>query len=324
MPITSVTKDPQKVTLTVVADFPVPVTRLWDAYVDPRQIEKFWGPPQWPATFARHDVAPGGRSAYHMTGPDGEESHGYWEFLTVTDGKFFEVKDGFATNDGEPNTDMPSMRMTFSFEPTDQGSRLTTITYFNSAEELEQLLAMGMEEGMTAAMGQIDDILADLTSYAASLATSYQLLSDTQVRVSRVIRGSVEQIWEAHHKPELLRRWLKGPDGWEMSDCQIAAVPGERYRYAWQETNGDGAFALIGELLAADAPYRAVTTESMEGAPGPATLNELTLSPVSEGTLLTCILTYDIAEMRDMILGTGMVAGMEASYTRLESDVLAS
>ncbi|GAA2233082.1 hypothetical protein GCM10010401_01080 [Rarobacter faecitabidus] len=324
MPITSVTKDPEKVTLTVVADFAVPVTRLWDAYVDPRQIEKFWGPPQWPATFTRHDVAPGGRSDYYMTGPDGEESHGYWKFLTVTDGESFEVEDGFATNDGEPKTDMPSMRMTFSFEATPQGSRLTTITYFNSAEELEKLLAMGMQEGMTAAMGQIDDILADLTSYAASLATSHQLLSDTKVRISRIIRGSVEQIWKAHHEPALLRRWLKGPDGWEMSDCQVATTPGEHYRYAWRQEGGNAGFALIGELLAAEPPYRAVTTESMEGAPGPATLNELTLAPVSEGTLLTFVITYDNAEMRDMILDTGMVSGMEASYARLESEVLGS
>jgi len=64
MPITSVHKDLEALTLTVVADFPVTVRRLWDAYADPRQIERFWGPPEWPATFYRHDMAPGGRSHY--------------------------------------------------------------------------------------------------------------------------------------------------------------------------------------------------------------------------------------------------------------------
>lgn len=78
MPITSVTQDPEALTLTVVADFAVPVRRLWDAYADPRQIERFWGPPGWPATFTRHDVTVGGRSNYAMTGPDGERSGGYW------------------------------------------------------------------------------------------------------------------------------------------------------------------------------------------------------------------------------------------------------
>jgi hypothetical protein len=48
MPLTSVTKDPAQLTLTVVADFPVAQQRLWDAYADPRQLERFWGRPPGP------------------------------------------------------------------------------------------------------------------------------------------------------------------------------------------------------------------------------------------------------------------------------------
>ena len=101
MPITSVEKDLDELTMTVVADFAATRERLWEAYTDPRQIEKFWGPVEWPATFTRHDVFVGGRSSYVMTGPDGESSAGFWEFLAVDDGKFFEVRDGFADDDGE-------------------------------------------------------------------------------------------------------------------------------------------------------------------------------------------------------------------------------
>ena len=96
MPITSVSKDPEALTMTVTAEFPVPVQRLWDAYADPRQLEKFWGPVEWPATFTRHDFATGGRSDYYMTGPEGERSAGYWKYLAVAPGKSFEVEDGFA------------------------------------------------------------------------------------------------------------------------------------------------------------------------------------------------------------------------------------
>ncbi|MEQ1737885.1 MAG: ATPase, partial [Rhodoglobus sp.] len=60
MPITSVDKNVDQLTLTIVAEFPVPVARLWDAYSDPRRIERFWGPPTYPATFLRHDAAVGG------------------------------------------------------------------------------------------------------------------------------------------------------------------------------------------------------------------------------------------------------------------------
>ncbi|MCB0885248.1 MAG: SRPBCC domain-containing protein [Propionibacteriaceae bacterium] len=322
MPITSVTQDPEALTLTVVADFAVPVRRLWDAYADPRQIERFWGPPGWPATFTRHDVAVGGRSNYYMSGPDGDRSCGYWEFLGVEEGKSFEVLDGFADDEGNPNTEMPTIRMEFAFEPTDAGSRMVTTSHFASLDELEKLVGMGMVEGMRAAMGQIDDVLADLASFAAGNGTEVQLLGDTQARVSRVIRGTVEQIWRAHHEPELLRRWQLGPDGWTMPVCEVATSVGETYRYEWEnEATGDR-FGFTGELLEVLAPVRAVTTEAMIGMDGPVVVNELTLTPLESGTLLTYVGTYPDAETREMILATGMADGMETSYARLEREVL--
>lgn len=324
MPITSVTKDTDALTMTVVADFPVPVRRLWDAYADPRQIERFWGPAEWPATFFRHDMAVGGESSYVMTGPDGESSSGWWEFLEVVEGERFTVLDGFANPDGSRSDFAPPMRMDFVFEATDSGSRLTTTTLFASIETLEQMIEMGMEEGMKSAMGQIDAVLADLAAFAAGRATEAQELSDTRVRVARVIRGSVEEVWRAHHEPELMARWLTGPDGWVMSECVLATEVGGSYHYSWAPAPGvDGEeFGFGGELVASDPPHRAVTTERMLGTDGPETLNEMTLTPVDGGTLLSIVITYPDATTRDMILGTGMVDGMEASYARLERDVL--
>ena len=161
MPITSVTSDADALTLTVVGDYPVPVERLWQAYADPRQLERFWGPETWPATFTRHDVETGGRSEYFMTGPDGSTSRGWWRFLAVEPGRGFEVEDGFANEDGTPNDTMPSMRMVFTFEPTATGSRMTSVTYFPSAESMQQLVDMGMVEGLRSALSQLDAVLAE-------------------------------------------------------------------------------------------------------------------------------------------------------------------
>ena len=342
MPITNVTKDPENLTMTVVADFGVPLQRLWDAYTDPRQLEKFWGPPTWPATFTRHDAFPGGHSSYFMTGPDGEVGGGYWEWIDVKAPEggsvaSFEVKDGFTKEDGSPNTDMPDMRMVFQFEGTDNGSRVTTTTHFNSAEQLAQLLEMGMEEGMQEAMGQMDDVLADLTSFAHGRGTESQILSDTQVRISRVIRGSVEQVWRAHHDPELMKQWMLGPDGWVMTECELATEVGGSYRTAWTKDDGPplreasvaagGAptegFALVGTLDASEPPHREVTTEWMFGQDGPSTGNDMTLTAVEGGTLLSLVMRFPDAEVRDKILATGMTDGMEASYARMEAKVLA-
>ncbi|WP_127571804.1 SRPBCC family protein [Georgenia faecalis] len=322
MPITSVEKDLDALTMTVVAEFPVPARRLWDAYADPRQLEKFWGPEGWPATFTRHDMAPGGRSAYYMSGPDGERAGGYWEFLAVEPGRSFEVRDGFAGPDGAPNPEMPSMRMVYTFEDADSGCRLVTTTSFNSLDELEKLLGMGMEEGLASAMSQIDDVVADLTSFAVGRPADAQLIGDTQVRISRVIRGSVQQVWDAHHDPELVRRWMLGPDGWTMPVCDVASAVGETYRYEWEQDDGGGRFGFTGEILETEPPYREVTTERMIGMEGPGTRNELTLTPVEGGTLLTVVITYPDAELRETVLATGMTDGMETSYARLEAEVL--
>jgi uncharacterized protein YndB with AHSA1/START domain len=324
MPITSVSSDPAALTLTLVADYPVPLERLWDAWADPRQIEKFWGPETWPATFTRHDLAVGGRSEYYMTGPDGTRAAGWWRYEAVEPSRLIRVVDGFANPDGSENHEMPTMRMAITFEATPAGSRFTNVTHFPSVEAMEKLVAMGMLEGMRSAVGQLDAVLADLATFAAGRATESQILNDTQVRISRIIRGPVEEVWRAHQEPELLRRWLLGPDGWTMPVCDVARKVGQSYRFEWEKVDGSGRFGFEGELLESDAPHRAVTTERMIGMDGPGTVNVMTLTPVSGGTLLTYMITYPSIELRDMVLGTGMVGGMVTSSARLEEEVLAA
>ncbi|TVP45779.1 MAG: ATPase [Gemmatimonadales bacterium] len=322
MPITSVASDPDTLTLTVVGEYDVPLERLWQAFVDPRQLERFWGPVEWPATFTRHDMAIGGQSRYYMTGPDGTRAHGWFRFLVIEPGRRIEVEDGFALDDGSPNPAMPTMRMSFAFEETPTGSRFTGVTRFESVEAMEQVLEMGMEEGMRSAMGQLDGVLADLAAFAADRRTEAQLLGETKARVSRIIRGTPEAVWRAHHDPALLKRWLLGPDGWTMPVCEVGEGVGESYRYGWEAEDGSGRFGFEGEILESEPPSREVTTQQMIGADGPTTLNELTLVPVPSGTLLTLVITYPDAETREAALATGMTDGMEMSYARLEQEVL--
>lgn len=330
MPITAMTTDPEILTLTVIADFTVPVRRLWDAYLDPRRLERFWGPTEYPATFLRHDARPGGLSRYYMTGPDGERYHGYWRWVAVDAPVSFEVRDGFAHDDGTPNEDLPEGRMVLEFAETALGSRVTITSTFGSTEEMEQILAMGQVEGMRDAMGQMDEVLEDLVSFAAGRGTELQLLGERQARVSRVIRGSVEQVWSAHTEPEVLQRWQLGPEGWSMPVCEYGAEPGRRLRTEWQNDENGERFGFVGEVVEAQAPHRLVTTERMvspqdpDVSGSPETLNEMTLTPVEGGTLLSYLITYPDAETREAVIATGMVEGMEGSYQRLEREVLAA
>lgn len=330
MPVTSVTTDPGALTLQVVADFTVPVRRLWDAYLDPRQIERFWGPPEYPATFPRHDGAPGGFTSYYMTSPEGERFWGYWKWIAVDAPHSFEVRDGFAHDDGTPNTELPEGRMVFEFAETALGSRLTCTSHHETLADLEQVVAMGQVEGMRAAMGQIDAVVEDLASFAAGRGTEVQLIGENQARVSRVIRGTVDQVWRAHTDPALLQRWQLGPDGWSMPVCEYGAEPGQTLRTEWQDDASGERFGFAGVVVEAAAPHRLVTTERMispqdpDGAESPETLNEMTLTPCEGGTLLAYVITYPDAAIREMVLATGMADGMETGYQRLEREVLAA
>ena len=201
-----------------------------------------------------------------MTGPDGTVSRGWWRYLAVEPGRRIELEDGFAGEDGQPDEEMPTMRMVFTFESTATGSRFRSVTWFPSLEAMEELVEMGMEEGLRSAMGQLDDVLADLASFAADLPTAVTDLGDTKVRISRIIRGTVEQVWRAHHEPELLKRGLLGPDGWVLPVCEVASGVGGTYRYEWEAEDGSGRFGFEGEVLESDPPHREVTTERIQGA----------------------------------------------------------
>ncbi len=162
MPIVRVDKDLDNHTMTVVAEYDAPVERVWQLYADPRQLERFWGPPSWPATVVDHDLSPGGRVTYFMTGPDGEKSAGYWEVLEVDAPRRFVVEDGFADDTGQPNPDLPTTRMELELdERGDGGTTMTVVSTFASTAAMTQMLEMGMEDGMRQAMGQIDGILAE-------------------------------------------------------------------------------------------------------------------------------------------------------------------
>lgn len=319
MPIIDISNDPEALTMTVIAEFPVSPQRLWDAYMDPRQIEKFWGPEVFPAKFVRHDCYPGGLTQYVMTGPDNMESRGYWEWLELDAPNSFAVLDGFALPDGSPNPDMPAMRITFTFEAIDGGTRMTNTSYFDSLEALKTTLEMGVVEGVRSAMSQIDAVLADLQSFAHGAGTATTFLADNKVRVSRVVRGSVAEVWRAHQEPELLRRWQTGPDGWSMPVCEVATDVGDTYRYEWEDDAGENRFGFTGELLEVAAPHRSVTNESMIGSEGVAVRNELTLTELATGTLMSLVMAFPSEALRDEILATGMADGMEQSYARLET-----
>lgn len=154
------TKDVENLTLTLVAEFDATPDRVWDVWEDPRKLERWWGPPTFPATFTRHEFVVGGESRYFMTGPAGETPRGWWRIDAIDKPRRLDFANGLAGDDGEPAPDVEPMSGYVTFEATDSGTRMTAVTHFIDAAQMQTMLDMGMQEGMTQAIGQIDALLS--------------------------------------------------------------------------------------------------------------------------------------------------------------------
>jgi uncharacterized protein YndB with AHSA1/START domain len=162
MTVIDVQKNPEALTLTLTARFDAPPARVWQVWQDPRRLERWWGPPTYPATVIDHDLTPGGAVTYFMTGPEGDKHYGWWRILSVDAPHRLEFEDGFADDSGHPNPDMPTTTVRVQLTADAETATVMTIeNTFPTPETMEQLVSMGTVEGMSAALSQIDALLAD-------------------------------------------------------------------------------------------------------------------------------------------------------------------
>jgi uncharacterized protein YndB with AHSA1/START domain len=159
MTVTSVEKDFDSLTLTLVADFDAPIEQVWQLWADPRRLERWWGPPSYPATVEQHDLIPGGDVTYFMTGPGGEKSRGWWRLTSVDPPKSLEFTDGFADQQGKPIADMPTTTVQMQLTQHDGGTRMVVRSVFGSRDHMEQVVNLGGLEGLKQAVGQMDGLL---------------------------------------------------------------------------------------------------------------------------------------------------------------------
>jgi uncharacterized protein YndB with AHSA1/START domain len=156
--ITSVDTDYENLSITLIADFDAPIERVWELWSDPRKLERWWGPPDYPASFETHDLTPGGDATYLMSGPNGA-MRGTWRVTAVEPPTSLEFTDAFTGPDGRPIADVPfgvRVRLT----ERDRGTRMKMHLTFESREDMEKLMSTGIVEGLRQAASQIDALLA--------------------------------------------------------------------------------------------------------------------------------------------------------------------
>jgi uncharacterized protein YndB with AHSA1/START domain len=160
MTVISVDKDYDALTVVIVAEFAAPPERVWELWADPRQLERWWGPPSHPATFEWNELAVGAESAYTMTGPDGRTSRGWWRFTVVDAPARLEFVDGWAEPDGTPITD-PASTTTVTVELADHdgGTRMVVRSAVDSRDQLDRLDGLGAIEIFARTIGRMDALL---------------------------------------------------------------------------------------------------------------------------------------------------------------------
>ena len=143
--------------------------------------------------------------------------------------------------------------------------------------------------------------------------------SDREVLVERDFNAPRELVFEAFTKPELVRRWLLGPDGWTMPVCEIDLRPGGAYRYVWRKESTGMEMGMGGVFHDVVRPERLVATEKFDDAwyPGEA-VDTTTFEDKAGNTRVRLTVLYESKEARDSATRSGMERGMAAGYDRLE------
>lgn len=153
------------------------------------------------------------------------------------------------------------------------------------------------------------------------MKTQFSLPTDTAIAYERRFEAPIDRVWAAQTEPELLRRWLLGPNpDTEFAVCEMDVRPGGECRWVWRDA--DGELEIASTVLEAEAPRRLVTEERMRMAgmdPWPATRNTLELAEDGEGTILRTTIEYASKEARDGAYASGMADGIEASFERIDA-----
>jgi uncharacterized protein YndB with AHSA1/START domain len=140
--------------------------------------------------------------------------------------------------------------------------------------------------------------------------------TDREVLMTRVLDAPRQLVFDAWTKPELLQKWLLGPEGWSMPICEVDLRPGGTWHFGWRKSNGT-VMEMRGTYQEIQSPERLVTTECW-GAEWPETLNTLVFTEKDGKTTVANTILYPSREARDAAIATGMKDGASVSFDRLE------
>jgi uncharacterized protein YndB with AHSA1/START domain len=157
---TLVTKDLANKKIVVIREFDAPVDQVWKAWTKSELLDQWWAPKPWKAQTKTMDFKVGGFWLYQMVGPDGTGSWCRADFKKIDAPRSFSAVDNFCDEAGNIDKNFPDMHWKNVFSETGEGTKVEVEIRFDSEAGLEKILELGFEEGFTAALGNLDELLA--------------------------------------------------------------------------------------------------------------------------------------------------------------------
>jgi uncharacterized protein YndB with AHSA1/START domain len=146
--------------LILTRQFDAPRQKVFKAHSDCEHLKHWWGPRQWPLTYCKMDFKVGGKWHFCMTGPEGVESWGLVIYKEIKEPEFIVYDDHFSDKEGNKNTAFPSTTVRTEFTEQDGKTTVRSTANYRSPEDLQKVLDMGMEAGVSETFDRLDEYLA--------------------------------------------------------------------------------------------------------------------------------------------------------------------
>ncbi|MBU42367.1 MAG: hypothetical protein CMN76_04045 [Spirochaetaceae bacterium] len=226
-------RKPNEIHLSRIYDAPVSV--VWDAWTDPDQAAKWWGPRGFTLTTHGKDLRPGGIWHYTMHGPDGTDYPNKTLYHEVVECQKL-VYDHGASDEQDP-----LFRVTVTFEDLDGRTAMEMTMALATAEQAEQTRKFIKQAGGNATWDRLAEYLEQQSAQREIFV------------INRSFSTPAEGLFQMWHDPSQFSRWL-GPVGSRMTFMENEVGEGRTASYRMSYGSGLVMFGKI-HYVRIDAPH---------------------------------------------------------------------
>jgi uncharacterized protein YndB with AHSA1/START domain len=155
--------DKEKNTLTIKREFAANRQLVWNCYTKSELLNQWFAPQPFTTKTKSMDFREGGYWLYAMIEPEGKEYWGRMDYLKINPIESYTGLDAFSDEDGTLNPDLPRANWDVTFHDQGEHALVESVITYNSLADLETVIQMGMEEGLTSTLERLDALLLELS-----------------------------------------------------------------------------------------------------------------------------------------------------------------